>query len=81
MARFGSTAAFVIAHRKYPAGQIYADTTGNALAGDVVWPSVGTSAGMSPALVPLDAAATTIMSGSRFANAPTQRIDGVNSIG
>jgi hypothetical protein len=35
---------------------------------------------MSPGLVPLDAAATTIMNGSRFNGVPTLRIDGVNSI-
>lgn len=80
MARFGSTAAFVVAHKKYKAGQTYADTIGNALAGDVVWSDLGTSAGMSPGLVPLDGAATTIMNGSRFGATPTYRIDGVNSI-
>lgn len=80
MARFGSTASFLVNHKKYRAGQTYADTVGNALAGDVVWAAVGTSAGMSPGLTPLDASATTIMSGSRFANVPPFRIDGVNSI-
>ncbi|HEX4500626.1 MAG TPA: hypothetical protein VH187_05550 [Scandinavium sp.] len=80
MARFGSTQAFQVNNKKYKAGQTYADTTGNALAGDVVWATVGTSAGMSPGLVPLDAGATTIMNASRFASTPSYRIDGVNSI-
>jgi hypothetical protein len=86
MARFGSTASFVIntsngGHKKYPAGQTYADTQGNALAGDVVWASVGSSASMSPNLIPLDGAATTIKNASRFANQNNPWIDGVNSIG
>jgi hypothetical protein len=80
MARFGSTVAFVIGHRKYRAGTIYADTIGNALAGDVVWASVGSSGAMSPGLIPLDASATTIMNGSRFAGISIPRPDGANSI-
>ena len=81
MARFGSIQAFVVNHKRYKAGQTYADTVGNALAGDVVWAALGTSAGMSPGLVPLDASATTIYNASRFAGyTPAYRIDGVNSI-
>jgi hypothetical protein len=81
MARFGSTQAFALdGHRRYKAGQTYADTVPNAIAGDVVWPAVGSAAGMSPGLVPLDASATTIMNASRFGGVPTLRIDGVNSI-
>jgi hypothetical protein len=47
-------------YRKWATGQTIADTAGNALAGDVVWPSVCASAGgpnSGSALAPLDAAA------------------------
>jgi hypothetical protein len=81
MARFQSTAAFTVGHAKYKAGTTYADTAGNALPGDVIFPAVGTSAGMSPSLIPLDGAATTIKNGSRFAGQNNPWIDGVNSIG
>jgi hypothetical protein len=81
MARFRSSAAFVIGHARYKAGTTYADTVGNALAGDVVWASCGSSASMSPALIPLDGAATTIKNGSVFAGSVTPAtISGVNSI-
>jgi hypothetical protein len=81
MARFRSVAAFVIGHARYKAGTTFADTSGNAVAGDVVWASMGSSASMSPALVPLDGAATTIKNGSVFANSPVPgTISGVNSI-
>jgi hypothetical protein len=79
MARFGSTQAFVVAGRKYKAGQTYADTTGNALAGDVVWLGMS-SATMSPGLVPLDGAATTMKNASPHAGVQIARPDGVNSI-
>ena len=35
MARFRATGAFVIGDRKYPAGTVFADAVGSALAGDV----------------------------------------------
>lgn len=76
MARFGSTVAFVVGHQKYRAGTTYADTKANALGGDVVWAAVGSTGGMSPGLIPLDAPATAIMNGSRFAYTQTPRIDG-----
>jgi hypothetical protein len=79
MARFGSTVAFFIGHRKYRAGQTYADTKANAQVGDVVWTGLD-STKMSPGLIPLDAGATAMMAGSRFANVQTPRIDGANSI-
>jgi hypothetical protein len=79
MARFGSTVAFVVAGRKYKAGTTYADTTGNAIAGDVVWVGMS-SATMSPGLVPLDGAATSMKNGSVYASATVPRIDGANSI-
>jgi hypothetical protein len=81
MARFRSVAAFVVGHARYKAGTTFADTVGNAVAGDVIWASCGLSASMSPALVPLDGAATTIKNGSLFANYPVPgTISGVNSI-
>jgi hypothetical protein len=80
MARFRSVGCFVIGARKFKAGTIFADTVGNALAGDEVWPGGLTSAQMSPSLVPLDGTASTMMAGSRFANTPTTTIDGANSV-
>lgn len=80
MARFGSTGAFIVNHVKYKAGQTYADTKANAIGKDVIWPDVANSSSMSPSLVPLDGAATTIYNASRFVGQST-RIDGVNSIG
>lgn len=64
MARWRGAAAFVIGSRRYKAGQTHADTVGNAIAGDVVYAPFGTSSGISPMLVPLDAAATTLMNAS-----------------
>lgn len=81
MARFRSVGCFVIGARKYKAGQTFADSAGNALAGDEVWPGGLTSAQMSPALVPLDGAATTMMNGSRFVGVAAPTIDGAHSIG
>lgn len=80
MARFTSTCAFWVGNKKYKAGTNYADTVGNAIAGDVVWAAVGSSASMSPGLIPLDGAATTIKNGSAFAGIAYARPDGVNSI-
>jgi hypothetical protein len=79
MARFGSTASFVVNHKRYKAGQIYADTKANAVGSDVVWTGMS-SATMSPGLVPLDASATTMYNASRFAGVSPPTIDGVNSI-
>ena len=81
MARFRATGATVHGSVKYKAGTIFADTVGNALAGDVVWPGGLTSAQMSPNLVPLDAGATTMMNGSRFSGVVSWPIDGAHSIG
>jgi hypothetical protein len=82
MARFGSTVAIVVdGHHSYKAGTTFADTKPNAIGNDVVWPQCGTSAGMSPGLIPLDGAATTIMNASRFAGISIPRPDGANSIG
>jgi len=82
MARWQGLGAFVIAHKRYPAGTKYADTVGNAVAGDIVYAPFGTSTGISPLLVPLDGAATTLRNASRFASEPLPAfITGVNSIG
>lgn len=79
MARFGSTVAFVVNHIRYNAGSTFADTKANAIGKDVVWADLANSSSMSPGLVPLDGAATTIYNASRFVGQST-RIDGVNSI-
>jgi hypothetical protein len=81
MARWQGLGAFVLGSRKYKAGTTYADTTGNAIAGDVVYAPFGTSGGISPMLVPLDGAATALRNASAYAthNLPCT-ITGVNSI-
>ena len=79
MARFGSTCAFVVGGRKYKAGTTYADTVGNAQAGDVVWVGMSSST-MSPGLVPLDASATAMKNASVYVGVQVARPDGVNSI-
>jgi len=79
MARFGSTVAFVVSGRKYKAGQTYADTQVNALAGDVVWLGMSSST-MSPGLIPLDGAATSMKAGSIHVGKQVNLIDGANSI-
>jgi hypothetical protein len=82
MARFRATGATVHGAVKYKAGTVFADTVGNALAGDVVWPGGGLDTSkMSPNLVPLDGAATTMMGNSRFAGVTPWPIDGAHSIG
>jgi hypothetical protein len=68
MARFRSVGAMIIGHARYKAGTTFADTVGNAVAGDVIWAGCGLSGSMSSALVPLDGAATTIKNSSVFAN-------------
>jgi hypothetical protein len=79
MARFGSTVAFFVGGRKYKAGQTYADTAGNALAGDVVWVGMSSQT-MSPGLIPLDGPATTMKSASVHVGKQVNLIDGANSI-
>jgi hypothetical protein len=79
MARFGSTTAFVVAGKRYKAGTTYADTLGNAIAGDVVWAGMSSST-MSPGLIPLDGGATTMKNASPHAGIQIARPDGVNSI-
>jgi hypothetical protein len=81
MARFSSTVAIAVdGHKSYKAGTTYADTKVNAIGNDVVWPACGTSAGMSPGLIPLDASAIAIYNASRFAGTTIPRPDGCNSI-
>jgi len=79
MARWQATAAIMIGDKKYKAGQTYADTTGNAVAGDVVWAACATH--VSPCLVPLDGSATTAKNAGAFKLYPVPTIDGVNSVG
>ena len=86
MARFGSTCAFTVptspsggGHKKCPAGTTYADTKANAIGNDVIWYGMS-SATMSPGLIPIAAAATTMKNGSPYAGISFARPDGVNSI-
>lgn len=79
MARFRALGAFVVGHKRYKAGQAFADSAGVAIAGDVVWAI--TSANYSPLLAPLDAGATAIKNASVFASTSIPcTITGVNSI-
>jgi hypothetical protein len=50
-------------YRKWPRGQTIADSAGNALAGDIVWPAL-TAAPSALNLAPLDASALALMPGS-----------------
>jgi hypothetical protein len=79
MARFGSTVAFVVGGKRYKAGQTYADTAANAIAGDILWAGMSSST-MSPGLIPLDGAATSMKAGSIHAGKQVNLIDGANSI-
>jgi len=80
MARFGSTVAFVVGGKRHKAGQTYADTKANALAGDVIWAGMSSST-MSPGLIPLDGSATSMKAASVYNGVQTNLIDGANSIG
>lgn len=80
MARFQSVASMVVNHKSYKAGTIFVDTVANKIAGsDIVWTGMSSST-MSPALIPLDASATTMKNGSPFATSPIPTITGRNSI-
>jgi hypothetical protein len=79
MARFRSTAAFVVAGRRYKAGQTYADAPGSVQAGDVLWVGLDSSK-MSPALIPLDAGAVSMKAASVFSGIDYPRPDGANSV-
>jgi hypothetical protein len=68
MARFILVAAVVgapprYAYAKFPRGTTVADSAGNALAGDVVWPALCT-APSAASMAPLDAAGQALMPGS-----------------
>jgi hypothetical protein len=81
MARWQGLAAFVVGNKRYKAGTTYADTSGNALPGDVVYAPFGTAGGLSPMLNPLDAAAIALKGGSPFASSTIPcTITGANSI-
>jgi hypothetical protein len=79
MARFGSTVAFVVEGKRHKAGTTYADTKANALAGDIIWAGMSSST-MSPGLIPLDGAATSMKGASVYAGKQVNLIDGANSI-
>jgi hypothetical protein len=79
MARFGSTAAFVVDGIRRKAGTTYADTQPNMQPGDVLWVGLNSSK-MSPSLIPLDAAATSMKASSVFSGIDNPRPDGANSV-
>ena len=79
MARFQGTVSMVIDHKKFAAGQTYADTVANKVGSDYVWSGMSSNS-LNPGLVPLDGAATTMKNASRFAGSAVPTIDGVNSI-
>lgn len=62
MARYRGLGAIVVNGKRYKAGQGYADTLANAVAGDVIWNV--TSANFTPMLAPLDAPAIAIKAAS-----------------
>lgn len=81
MARFQMRCAFHFGSVKVPAGKTLADSVANAQAGDAVWTGL-TSATVPYGAVALDASATTMLSGSRWAGtSPPCTITGVDSIG
>jgi hypothetical protein len=79
MARFGSTVAFVVAGKRHKAGTTYADTLANAVGNDIVWAGMSSST-MSPGLIPLDGAATSMKAASVYVGKQVNLIDGANSI-
>jgi hypothetical protein len=79
MARFGSTVAFVVGGKRHKAGQTYCDTKANQIGTDVIWAGMSSST-MSPGLIPLDGAATSMKSASVYSGIQTNLIDGANSI-
>jgi hypothetical protein len=70
MARWKLREAYVVADKRYKAGATLADTIGNALAGDKVEATVGVEANVHPSWEPLDGAATTLKSQSKYAGVP-----------
>lgn len=80
MARFRSVGAIVIGDRKYRPGQVFVDTVGSALAGDVVWPGGLDRWNVGPNLSPIDAGARAIIAASRFANEQAWPTSGCSSI-
>ena len=67
MARFQLQQALHVGQFRYRAGSIIADSQANALSGDKVWTGL-TSATMIPDMVALDASATAMKAGSKYAN-------------
>jgi hypothetical protein len=80
MARFRTVQAFHFGSTRIPAGRTIADTQGNALPGDIVWPV--TSQNLPAGFVPLDGLATTMKAASPLAAENVRcTITGVDSIG
>ena len=80
MARFVLLAAHFVGSTRLKAGRTIADTQGNAIAGDYVWLGLSSS-NITPDMQPLDGGATTMKSGSQYANTPVRcTCTGVSSI-
>jgi hypothetical protein len=81
MARFQLVTSHVFGAVKLKAGTKIADSAGAAQPGDVVITSLS-SATVSPEMTALDASATTMKNGSRFAGVPDRTfVTGAESIG
>lgn len=79
MARFRSVGAMVIGDRKHPPGQVFADSVGSLLPGDVLWVGLNKWT-VGPNLFPIDAGARSIFADSRFANEQFWPTSGCSSI-
>lgn len=79
MARFGSTVAMVVDGKRHKAGTTFCDTKANQVGNDIIWLSMS-SATMSPGLIPLDGAATSMKAASVYSGRQINLIDGANSI-
>jgi hypothetical protein len=81
MARFRLQATHVFGDVRAKAGMVIVDTVGNQQPGDFLWTPLSSTT-LSPEMIPIDAAATTMKNGSRFVNAqPKACITGCESIG
>ena len=72
MARFRTTQSFYVdgaAVGKVRAGRVIVDNQANAQPGDIVWSALNSNS-LPQGCVPLDAAASTMLAGSRWAGVP-----------
>jgi hypothetical protein len=81
MAKFRAVGAMIIGAVKYPAGTIFTDWP-TGIPGEVVYMEPGklTKWNVGLNLVPIDAAARSMVAASRFANEPTWPSCGASSI-